>query len=759
MEGPDLDVILDRPALGAPEPGPPAAMPDDWYANLVGLLVQDDMKRLAQELDEEVAAAEAARKPWREIYSQGLKKLGIDRTELQRSIPFPGASAVRHPLLLQAAVEFQSRAMSELSPPGGPCRGTIVGAPSEDLEEKAARVAAFQNWQLTDQVEEFSVELDRLLMMLPLEGSSFAKLWYDPSYRRPRFAYVPAEAVVMPYGAVDEQTAPFVAQQLDLFPTEIRANIASGLWVPHAHEAGAAPLPSASTEVIDQAQGQDRSSAGDTPGQGMRRYWEIQARRVIPGIDGDQEVEWLITLAADSQEVVAIRRNWRAADARRRRIKRLFHWRLFPWAGAYGVGFLHMIGGLADAATGSLRALMDSAVISNLGGGFTLKRSAAGTARERGPIMRRPGEYAEIDAPGVDDIRRVVMPDPFQGPSEVLFQLLGALVDTGTSFASVAMQELAEASGNVPVGTTLARIEEGSRVFAQIFSRLHRTFGLVLRELHEVNRENVTDQWIGETFVAPEIQAADFDARIDVVVVSDPRTFSYVQRQMQGQLSLDLVRQAAEVGVECDMRAAYASAARQMGLQNADELFPEKEPFNGPAAIENAIVFEAPLKTAQQDNHLEHTMYHLSLLQLPGFGRSSPGQRLITHVLEHGAAVAMQAGVDAYLQIVRGLQKAFEPEDQGLARMAQAEMAKVDAKREEIAAKLQAQLTLEREERDAKLAIVRAELDAKLIEIKAELQANREANASKERIASAQIAERIATAPPPTPAKPPAAED
>lgn len=736
------------PSLPMDRPMAPPAADEEWFANLIEGWAPEERQALAREIWAEVESAEQSRKHWLDLLGDGLTRLGIDRTERTRDVPFQGASAVRHSMLMQAVVEFSSRSMSELCPPGGPAKGVILAAlpdPEGDLQERADRRAAFVNWQCTEWLREFEVEQDRMLMMLALEGSSFTKLWWDPTWKRARYSYVPSTHVIMPYHAADEMTAPLLAHKLELFPSQARANIAAGLWLEHDIAAmPPAPPSDRAREATDRSTGLS-SGAGDIIAHQPVLYYETAVRRLIPGLEAEGEAEFLVTVLDGGRDIVAVRRNWREDDPARARVRQLYHWRMFPWQGVYGIGFLHLIGGLSDAATGSLRALLDSATIVNSPGGFALKRGAAGSARDRGPITRRPGEYVEVDAPGVDDVRKVITADPFPGPSPVLFELMGAMVDSGRNFASVALQELAESTGNVPVGTTLARVEEGSRIYAQVYARLHRTMHQVLRGLDALNLEHIDAEWLGRNFVAPPLELPDdMDPRVSVSVVSDPRTFSHVQRVMHGQLARELVGQAKDMGVECDARLAFVMAAKAVGLPNADKLFPEPdEPVHHESPlVENAACMKGlPIRMEQTDDHQAHLIAHLLVLQLSGVLASPNGQQLVEHVFEHAAFLT---DMNAYGSVIQQLKPAFESADpKGVAQLAAVEQAKVDAGKEETAAKLMADQQRIQAKLESDLEVVRAELNAKLIEISAQMQGKREGFASAERIASAQLSGKV----------------
>lgn len=784
---------------------------DDWYANLVDLIEPERLRAIGMEVWDQLEVAKGADRQRDDMLEAGIKRLGLDRSEQTRDVPFPGATALRNPLLAQTCVEFYSRSMAELCPPGGPAKGTIVGGKeTPELREKADRVAAFENWQLTTQMSEWVVEQGRCLMLLGVEGENYTRMWYDPRAMRPRYTYKSSAEVVMPFDAADEQTSPIVGIKLSIFPGEAQGYIDNGLWAAHEIMRAKTAERSRSEETSGKLVGKDAADAGRTEALQPVEYWECTVRLSLPEIDPDGESEWLITVAAATQDVVALRRNWREEDKTRVRIRRIFAWRMFPWRGR-AIGFTHLIGGLADGATGALRGLLDGAHRQNAGGGFITKRGGSRNARS---FTYEPGKYVELDLVGGERIQDNIYEPGAAGPSPVLFDLMGALNEMGRQFGTVALQDLTDENGNTPVGTTLARVEEGSRIYGQVFRNLHTTLKLVLNELHDINRETLEDQLAAWEFQAPPVTVADFDRIIDIELVSDPKSFSHVQRIMQGQLALELTEVAAARGVEVDHREAVLTSGRASGLTNLDALFPPpKDPINLPEAPWNenvAVITGMPLQCGEQDDHMLHWQIHLPILLLPGVGTSPEGQKLIMHSVEHlGKAMdqqmmqvqeqmmmtkqkaaqieqsvadfrqrfmlqprldpeAMQAAqeqitadqkqvtdaeqqigqqrtmlVQQYAQMVAQLAPALQPPDaEGVNKLAEAELQKVEAKKMEIQADLEADMTRLREELKADKEKLAAQLAVELEKIEAKRQADREKNASGERIKAADLADK-----------------
>ena len=753
--------------------------------NLALLLSDEQRKTLGYEIKREIDIAKRSRLSWIDLMVKAVKRLGFDRETEKRSDPFPGASAVVHPAFAQACVDFQARAAGQLCPPDGPAKASVEGKSEPQREEAAERVARFLNWQCTRQMPEWAAEKERLLMMLPAEGSSFLKLWYDPVLQRPRVAYVSSEFIIAPFGASDEMTTPLLAEEIRLLDHERKANVASRYWLPHEPGQPPALQPSELEAARKKVTGlEPAGEASDL--QGAHVYYEAQVRRVIPGLEGDQAFEWIVTICATTDEVVAIYRNWDSADPARERRRMLLHYKMFPWDGFYGIGLFHLIGGLTQAATGSLRALLDQAMAATLGGGLIMGHKKA----NGGTITVAPGTYANVDVAGVDDIRKAVMPDIFGEPSAVLFELLQFVVGAAGEFASVALKEVAETNANVPVGTTLARLDEGSRVYSGIYRRLHRVQALELETLYKIDAKTLPKQLAVRPYHDPELTPADFGPDISVAPVSDPNTYSTIQRQMKAQARKQAAIEAAQLGVKVNMRNAIVAACEAQDLPDLEELFPEDpEPFSGAPFEENlAALRGAPLATQPADDDDAHLTVHLPAAMLPGAIATPPGQAVVTHMQEHAAKGAMKIATAISLAKEKGADPAalglvdpaqwytswmerigqcmLPPPDPAVAAVAEVEKEKVKATKEKTQVDAAAKIEVAEKQSQLKLRELEAEHQNKMEEldraddheearITADVQMKREAIASQERQKAADIMAKAATPPPPKPDMPP----
>ena len=755
--------------------------------NLALLLSDEERRTLGAEIKREIEIAKRSRLSWIDQAVKGVKRLGYDRETEKRSDPFPGASAVVHPVFAQACVDFQARAAGQLCPPDGPAKASVEGKSETQREEAAERVARFLNWQCTRQMPEWAPEKERLLMMLPAEGSSFLKVWYDPVLSRPRVAYVSSEFIIAPYGASDEMTTPLLAEEIRVLDHERKANIATSYWLPH--EPGQPPSLQPSELELARKKVTGLEPAGEASDlQGAHAYYEAQVKRRIGGLDGNQVVEWVVTICVTTDEVVAIYRNWDSTDPARERRRMLLHFKMFPWDGFYGIGLWHLIGGLAHAASGSLRALLDQAMASTLGGGLIMGHKKA----NGGTITTGPGTWANIDVAGVDDIRKAVMPssDIFGQPSTVLFELLQFLVGAANEFASVALKEVAESNENVPVGTTLARLDEGSRVYSGIYRRLHRVQALELETLYKIDAKTLPKQLAVRPYHDPELTPADFGPDISVAPVSDPNTYSTIQRQMKAQARKQAAIEAAQLGVKVNMRNAIVAACEAQDLPDLEELFPEDpEPFSGAPFEENlAALRGAPLATQPADDDDAHLTVHLPAAMLPGAIATPPGQAVVTHMQEHAAKGAMKIATAISLAKEKGADPAalglvdpaqwytswmerigqcmLPPPDPAVAAVAEVEKEKVKATKEKTQVDAAAKIEVAEKQSQLKLRELEAEHQNKMEEldraddheearITADVQMKREAIASQERQKAADIMAKAATPPPPKPDMPP----
>jgi hypothetical protein len=590
------------------EPTDQRGTSDDFYANLAEEMPDRELGRIAGELLGEYDANKAGRQEWEDAYANGLELLGFSYEE--RTQPFRGSSGVTHPLLAEAATQFQAQAFNELLPSSGPVRTTIVGAETRDKQQQSQRVRQFMNYYITNVMEEYTPELDQMLFYLPLAGSTFKKVYYDENMGRAVSKFIPAEHLVVPYETSDLETCPNITQTLRISLNELRKKQISGFYLDIPVLPGQAEGDSVTDEInkID----------GMSPNQ-IDYDCTLLECHVDLDIEGYEEtdedgeptgikVPYVVTISQDNGQILSIRRNYREDDDMKRKIQYFVHYKFLPGFGFYGLGLIHTIGGLSRTATAALRQLIDAGTLSNLPAGF----KARGLRIRDDDDPLQPGEFRDVDAPG-GAIRDSLMPLPFKGPDQTLFQLLGFVVDAGRRFATITDMKVGDGNQQAAVGTTIALLEQGSRVMSAVHKRLHYAMRLEFKILSRVMGESLP----GEYPYAVEgedsaIKATDFDDRVDVVPVSDPNVFSQAQRIALAQTKLQLAGAAPDLH---NMYEVYRDMYDALGVKDTDRIMkrvPDEEPTPKDPAQENIDVMDmVTLKAFQGQDHESHIMAHL----------------------------------------------------------------------------------------------------------------------------------------------------
>ena len=590
------------------EPTDQRGTSDDFYSNLAEEMPDRELGRIAGELLGEYDANKAGRQEWEDAYANGLELLGFSYEE--RTQPFRGSSGVTHPLLAEAATQFQAQAFNELLPSSGPVRTTIVGAETRDKQQQSQRVRQFMNYYITNVMEEYTPELDQMLFYLPLAGSTFKKVYYDENMGRAVSKFIPAEHLVVPYETSDLETCPNITQTLRISLNELRKKQISGFYLDIPVLPGQAEGDSVTDEInkID----------GMSPNQ-IDYDCTLLECHVDLDIEGYEEtdedgeptgikVPYVVTISQDNGQILSIRRNYREDDDMKRKIQYFVHYKFLPGFGFYGLGLIHTIGGLSRTATAALRQLIDAGTLSNLPAGF----KARGLRIRDDDDPLQPGEFRDVDAPG-GAIRDSLMPLPFKGPDQTLFQLLGFVVDAGRRFATITDMKVGDGNQQAAVGTTIALLEQGSRVMSAVHKRLHYAMRLEFKILSRVMGESLP----GEYPYAVEgedsaIKATDFDDRVDVVPVSDPNVFSQAQRIALAQTKLQLAGAAPDLH---NMYEVYRDMYDALGVKDTDRIMkrvPDEEPTPKDPAQENIDVMDmVTLKAFQGQDHESHIMAHL----------------------------------------------------------------------------------------------------------------------------------------------------
>jgi hypothetical protein len=582
------------------------------YSNLAEELDEFQVKGIGKDLIKAYEDDKSSRKDWEDQYSKGLKMLGVVVED--RNDPFPGASGVHHPLMSEAATQFQARAIAEMFPAGGPVKTQIIGKTTDKKVEQAQRVQDFMNFQVTNQISDYFNELDQMLFYLSLAGSSFKKLYFDNTLDRICSKFVPAEDFVISYQNTDLETAERYTQVMKISQNEIKKHQISGFYkdVPLMKNQNDNRDSDTVEQTIQRLEGMT-ASASDK----IHTVLEVHTNLDLGEDDSGLALPYIITIDYESQQVLAIRRNWKEDDQLKRKRTYFIHYKYLPGLGFYGFGLIQMIGGLQHASTGALRALLDSAAFANLNGGFRAK----GARIEGGDITVSPGEWVEVEAYG-DDLRKSFIPLPFKEPSPTLLQLLGVLTESGRRFASIADAMIGDSAGSGPVGTTIALIEQGSKVFSAIHKRLHQAQGREFKLLYELNGEYLDDEYpydvIGERKV---IRKKDFDFAINVVPVSDPNIFSQAQRIALAQTGLQLAQQAPSI---IDTKEAYRRFLQALNIPDYNDLMIEDEdiPRRDPVSENMALLNGKPIRVYEEQDHAAHMMVHQQFINDPRFAGS-----------------------------------------------------------------------------------------------------------------------------------------
>ena len=626
----------------------------DFYRNLAEDVDDRELGSLSSDLMSQYDSNKASRSDWEDSYSKGLELLGFNYEE--RTMPFRGASGVTHPLLAEAAIQFQAQAFNELLPSDGPVKTQVFGDTSSGQIQQANRVKEFMNYYIMNVMKEYTPEFDQMLFYLPLAGSTFKKVYYDEVLERAVSKFVPAENLIVPYETSDLDSCPIIAQVLRMPFNELRKKQVAGFYrdIP--------VLPSQSNNDLGGAQEEYDKIQGMSSSQidydctliefhvdlDLEGFEELDEDGEPTGI----KVPYIVTVSEDSGVVLSIRRNFVEDDAKREKIQYFVHYKFLPGFGFYGLGLIHAIGGLSRTATAALRQLIDAGTFSNLPAGF--KTRGLRVRNEDEPLQ--PGEFRDVDAPG-GVLRDSLMPLPFKGPDATLYQLLGFVVDAGRRFATITDMKVGDGNQQAAVGTTIAMLEQGSRVMSAVHKRMHYAMREEFKLLARIMSEYLPSEYPYMVAGAQRsVKQEDFDDRIDVIPVSDPNIFSQSQRIALAQAELQLATQAPELH---DMHEAYRRMYHALGVKDVDKILkPRAEEALIPKdpAQENIDALDsAILKAYEGQSHDAHIQAHLTFATSPIVAQMPMvGVNLLKHVLEHVKLKAQEQAVVQFLQQTGG---------------------------------------------------------------------------------------------------------
>ncbi len=630
--------------------------------NLAEMLDDAELMRISNQLVDGIEKDKSSREDWERTYTDGLKYLGM-KFDDERSEPFEGASGVIHPLLGEAVTTFQAQAYKELLPSGGPVKTQVIGAYDSAVEEQAQRVKEFMNYQIVHVMEEFDEELDQMLFYLPLAGSAFKKVYYDEGLGRAVSKFVAPEDLIVPYFTTDLETCPRITNVVKMPENEVKKLQAIGFYRRIEIETGDdEQTTSDAKEEINKLTGMEPSyDTGE-----VSLLYEVHCNLEIDGfedVDADGmptgvKLPYIVTIDANSNEVLSIRRNFVENDPLKNKIEYFVHFKFLPGLGFYGFGLTHMIGGLSKASTSILRQLIDAGTLANLPAGF--KTRGIRIRDEDTPIQ--PGEFRDVDAPG-GSLRESIQPLPFKEPSGTLLNLLGILVDGGKKFASIAEINTGQGNPNAPVGTTLALLERSTKVLSAIHKRLHNSQKKEFKLLAQVFKEYLPAEYpYAIAGGQANIKLNDFDERVDIFPVSNPDIFSQSQRIAMAQEMMQLVQSNPEVHGPSGIYESYKRMYAAIGVDNIDKILqppPPTDPKPTEAGFENnKLLLGQQAQAFGQQNHDAHIASHIALLQTPPVQMNAQVQALIhSHIMQH---LQMKADALAEQQMPPEIQQQFQ---------------------------------------------------------------------------------------------------
>ena len=599
-------------------------------ANLADEMPEGDLQEVADDILDMIRIDKNSRKDWERTYKEGLELLGLridDRTE-----PWDGACGVYHPILSESVVKFQSETIIETFPPNGPVKTKIIGKVTKEKEQAAARVKDDMNYELTEKMVEYRSEHERLLWSLPIAGSAFKKVYFDPVLGRPMAMFVPAEDIIVPYGASDLISAPRIAHRMKKTPNQLRKLQVSGFYRD-------IDISEPSRETNELQEQKDEETGMSYSEDDRYLLYEVHIDYDLPGFEDDDGIAlpYVITIVS-SGEVLSIRRNYLEDDPAREKRLHFSHYNYIPGFGFYGFGLIHLVGGFAKSATSILRQLVDAGTLSNLPGGFKSK-----DLRVKGddtPIA--PGEWRDVDVTGVT-IKDSIVPLPYKEPSRTLYELLGTIVTEGRKFASVADLKVGDMSNQAPVGTTLAILERALKVMSAVQARVHAAMKIEFKLISALVRDYTPSVYLYEVDGPQRAKQSDYDTT-EIIPVSDPNASTMAQRVVQYQAALQLAQSAPQL---YDLGELHRQMLEVLGIRNVDKILPLTDDFKpkDPVSENMDIMTGKPAKAFLYQDHTAHIQVHSTAAQDPKIQQiigQSPNAgaiqgALMAHIAEHVA--------------------------------------------------------------------------------------------------------------------------
>jgi hypothetical protein len=617
-------------------------MPDggDHFANLNELLPEDETSKIGNQLQNDFREYKVSRAEWERAYIVGLDLLGFKYTN--RTEPFQGASGATHPVLAEAVTQFQSLAYKELLPADGPVRTMTMGAPSPQKEMQAQRVKNFMNYQLMDQMKEYEPEFDQMLFYLPLAGSTFKKVYYDDLLGRAVSKFVPADDLVVPYTATSLDDAESVIHVVKMSENDLRKQMVAGFY-------SDIELTKPTGTITNELEEKEREVEGITKSQRVEAMYTILECHVNLDLEGFEDVgpdgeptgiklPYIVTIEEGSRKVLSIRRNFAPNDPKKKKIQYFVHFKFLPGLGFYGLGLIHMIGGLSRTATAALRQLLDAGTLSNLPAGF----------KQRGVRVKddaqniQPGEFKDVDTPG-GNLKDAFVFLPYKEPSQTLLQLMGIVVQAGQRFASIADMQVGDGNQQAAVGTTVALLERGSRVMSAIHKRLYVSLKNEFKLLANIFKTYLPPEYPYDVIGASRnVKQTDFDDRVDILPVADPNIFSMSQRISMAQTQLQLAMSNPQMH---NMYMAYRNMYNAIGVKDIDRILPPPPPNmpKDPAIEHIDAMGMKPFQAFPGQDHRAHITAHLNFMA-SNFVRNNPSitAALEKNIMEHISLMAQE---------------------------------------------------------------------------------------------------------------------
>ena len=617
------------------DPNSKEAGNEDFDSNLADFMDDSDLSDLGNELISSYKNDKESRSDWEETYTKGLDQLGLKMEE--RTTPWSGACGVFHPMLSEAVIRFQSQSITEMFPAQGPVRTKIVGKITEDKTKQAQRVEDYLNYLLTHEMSEYRTETEKMLFSLPLAGSAFRKVYFDPSLDRPSSIFIPAEDVVINYGASDLETCERATHVMRKSSNAVRKMQVNGFYKDID-----LPDSSRSYSDIDKKYDEITGESSTFNYDNNHTILEMQVDLDLKGYEETNEsgeetgvaIPYVVTVDFPSGIILSIRRNYFEDDPKKIRRMHFVHYQYLPGLGFYGFGLIHMVGGLAKSATSILRQLVDAGTLSNLPGG--LKARGLRIKGDDTPIM--PGEFRDVDVPG-GAIRDNIAFLPYKEPSATLYQLLQNIVEEGRRFASISDMKISDMNNQAPVGTTLALMERNQKVMSAVQARLHAAMKKEFDILVGIVRDFTEPAYPYETDEEEFIKAEDFDKRIDVLPVSDPNAATMAQRIMQYQAAMQLSQTAPNM---YDLPELHRQMLGVLGINDVDNIVPDKDDIKAvdPVTAVQNLINGKPVKAFINQDHDAHIEVIASVQQ---------NQEIMQTVEKSPNAAGILAAASAYV--------------------------------------------------------------------------------------------------------------